>query len=588
MEILDVWKNLHSQVVGLQKRQVQAFPETLAPKTQRDLASEVGVDKAVEAINRTLEQKLGALEFVVQNFEKGIGIRDLSRADNKGILTQSFQVTNSTGDIIPLWNSIVRSYQAPGLSRESQNIIKVKIQDLTANLEAMVYGLNETVEYIFEQPFTELVGPRGGTPARRARSRAPVGAPAGAEEEEQKEEPRRFKSENALVILDYLRTLSLYKLIKQQVDSGNLELISVDMMNSSFKNIFDSLSADRLELLKRVAPRGILGQSSIRNIPAQFEDFNQRLDALGEELGVKFRPMDYKVLSKLPKRDVDSALNTLRNESHPIRSRELASLDRLLAPIEEESKQLVMLKSLIQYNKRLLGEYNNEIEMLQQEEKVPEGEFMDEVEEPVEPVFPRVNAFPDGAEYVRALHTYEQEFAHWQQQYTEYQLVRQHNDFVREVRGMNQVQRQMEAENLVKERDELQQKIQADENEKREKSVSISRKKGTFNVRKERIPPMMQAQAEKILDALIDIGTKQSLSESLPADFPKRDRPAGRGKPVDTRGLASMRHNYGCESDSSHSSSDSDSESDEEEKKKVLNFDDTRNDHYSHTRPYRR
>ena len=173
MEILDVFKHLHSQINGLTRRQVQAFPETLKPKTQRDMGAEVTTDKAIEAMNKTLEQKLGALEFVVQNLEQGrIAGRDQS-------LTQSFQSTVNTGDLVPLWNSIVRSYKEIGLSRDSQNIIKVKIQDLKSNLDAMVYGLKEAVEYIFGQPLVATSKKSGPKPKEEVK-----------EEEAVVEEPR--------------------------------------------------------------------------------------------------------------------------------------------------------------------------------------------------------------------------------------------------------------------------------------------------------------------------------------------------------------------------------------------------------------
>jgi hypothetical protein len=47
MEILDVFKNINSQVVGRQNKQIQAFPESLLPKTQRDVGAEVNTDKSV-------------------------------------------------------------------------------------------------------------------------------------------------------------------------------------------------------------------------------------------------------------------------------------------------------------------------------------------------------------------------------------------------------------------------------------------------------------------------------------------------------------------------------------------------------------
>ena len=349
MEILDVFKDIHSQVNGLTRRQVQAFPETLKPKTQRDLTAEVTVDKAIESFNKTMETKLGALEFVVQNFERGVGIRDLSRAENKNVLIQSFQQTNNTGDLIPLWNGIVRSFKEIGLSRESQNIIRVKIQELAPNLEAMIYGLTQTIDYLFQQPFTETRGARGGVPTPAKKKKEAELAPAEGKDDapalpvappvmaraESTTTTERFKSENALVILDYLRTLSLYKLIKQQVDSGNLELISVELMNSSYKDVFNTLSTERMDILKEVAPRGILGQSSIRNIPEFVGDYKERLDALGEELGIKFPIETYERFATFSKKDLDLAMLKFRAEARPIKLKISAGTLKLNGLVKE-------------------------------------------------------------------------------------------------------------------------------------------------------------------------------------------------------------------------------------------------------------
>ena len=155
MEILDVFKNIHSQVVGLQNKQVQQFPESLKAKTQRDLGAEVNVDKAVENINKTIEGKLGALEFVVQNINpenRGAeGAEELTTQANRNTFYNSLSQVNNTGDVIPLWNAIVRAYQDKGVNRETQQVIKVKVQELTPNLEAVVYGINQAIDTIFEK-----------------------------------------------------------------------------------------------------------------------------------------------------------------------------------------------------------------------------------------------------------------------------------------------------------------------------------------------------------------------------------------------------------------------------------------------------
>ena len=160
-EMLSVWKNLNSQVFDRTKRQIAVFPQSVKPKTERDLTVEVNTDKSIEQLNKVFETKLGALEYLVQLLQRGKYIKDEEtgfRVKSEGIIKgedytiygQTFQATVNTGDVIPLWNQIVRYFQQQGLSKDSQEIVKVKTQELKPNLDALTYGLRKSIDYIFE------------------------------------------------------------------------------------------------------------------------------------------------------------------------------------------------------------------------------------------------------------------------------------------------------------------------------------------------------------------------------------------------------------------------------------------------------
>jgi RNAse (barnase) inhibitor barstar len=575
MEVLDVFKEINSQVNQLTKRQVQAFPESLKPKTQRDLVAEVGVDKAIESLNKTLEQKLGALEFVVQNLEQGQGN---VFGSEKMSLTQSFQATINTGDLIPLWNGIVRSYKEIGLSRDSQNIIKVKIQDLLPNLDAMNYGLKEAIEYIFQQPFVSDQPRRGRRSGRE-------------KEAEEKGEPLnpRLLTENLLVILDYLRTLSLYQIIKQQVESGNLELISVDMMNSAYENIFNTLSSDRVKLLRQVAPRGVFGKSSIRNIPIGMADYRERLQALEEELGVKFPREYYDIVGSLPQDKVSQFLNDIRGNLHPQGNTRLARIQSYLRNITTVTQKIRDIKIRIEQARQSAIQLDHEIETLQTDplDEVKDEPLLDEIEMKDEPVYPDANEYKhedSSEEFKNALLQYDRDYKVWHDSFLENDRIRQHNNFAREWNEMMKeyeparrmeiiTQKERELNSIKSTIDALNKSGKQQEKKLRryEQELEISKKN---KVEQEDIDD---------LDALKDILVGSVKEQPLNVENLNLIRPAGRGKTkgnkVETRGMASMRKNYGYSDNEKSDSekSDSESESDEED---PLHFDDRRNDNY--------
>jgi len=641
MEIIDVFKNVRSQVANLDKRSVQVSQQSRKPKTQRDVGAEVNVDKAIELMNRTLETKLGALEFVVQNLEQGSSVRELSRAENRQILTQSFQSTNNTGDLIPLWNSIVRQFKERGVSVETQEIIRQKVLELEPNLEAMIYGISETIEYIFQQPFIGVRPRRPGRPP--ARKVLPGGEPpsappppppapapekkkpgrkpkkpvvvepepeAEAEEKRAPASPRlvfveesgselegqgygrivggaggepegdpEFLHQNALVILDYLRTLSFYKTLKLQVDSGRLELFTQELLSSAFSNVFDSLSAERIELLKKVVPRGVLGKSSIRLIPADLSDFNARLDAIGEELGVRFPPETYEKLRKLPRGEVDRAMAAFRDKALANQDDEQKVINNIMESYEKKVEEITKLRQRMASLESTYEELSNEIQGLEYEgrEALDYAELLPESEMPPIPDYPNVLEYDLTEDYLQAV----EEWTDWMRDmmplYLENDRIRQHNEFVQNVREMTYDQKIEEAKQLTRERDELEAEIQQlamEEQKLDEESVPLLREAEDrlrrLKSSEPNINPSIMKAAQDTLQGITSL-KEQPISGIRPVG-------EGKGKAVETRGLASLRKNYGFDSESESDSESSDGGD-------VLDYDDRRNDMYV-TRPY--
>lgn len=583
MEILDVFKDINGQVVGLQKRQIQQFPESLMPKTQRDIGAEVNTDKGIEQVNRTLELKLGALEILVQNFSRGgsgISPDELSAKENKTLTGQVEQTVTNTGDVVPLYNAIVRSSQAQGINRDSQNIIKVKVQDLLPNLDAMNYGIHSAVDYLFEN--------------------------------------RNLSPAIGLTILELLRTLSVYQMMKQQVESGLLELISSDGLARAYKNVLDDQSTNRLALLKQFAPRGAITSSSIRNIP-DFDilDREVRLKQIASELGLESNVLINAQTKNMSGSQFDRFVTQLRNEKGNTTKRIEGQAIAILRSFQQTESSIL--------NKRALGlERADDIVRLRDEIAELEDERMmvidDETvaretlpipEEPLVGEEPQRSDFPEGKEgdeaFDIAINGFIKSFINALELRVERETIMNFNQFLREKRTSDRAERATiigrKRRTMNTRRGSLavlNREIEQLENQARQLIATGNRlnagDRETFQRNAGVIRDAFHPSALKptnLTDAT-DVLERENARRN-PRLPPRRrvvvvdddDEKLGvgrphKGEPVDTRGLATLRKNYGYASSSSDSESESESESDED----PLDFDDSRNEMY-YTKPLR-
>jgi hypothetical protein len=538
MEILDVFKNINSQVNAITRRQVAVFPDTMKPKTQRDLEVEVNVDKSIESINRLLETKLSSLEFIIQSQDFQLDPFHMNELEDprirKSASQTQFTTLVNTGDIVQLWNGVVRYYQQVGLSKQSQEMVKVKVQDLDANLEAILYGLTQLIDALFQN--------------------------------------RQFNMQLGLRLLELLRTKSIYQLISRQVSSSTFELVSVAVMDSSFQNIFAELSQERRELLETVSQRDNIGFTPIRKIPIfSTKNFDARLKAIADELGIDVSriPPDAKErLRKMNQTDfekfADNAIREVRSKAEQFTQNE----QRVLQELESKIKELEKIVDVINEISRVRQNLEEEIDRLGVDEEIDESMLADVPELPIAPVRP--NVLSGDAELDElAMNRYYVAKRIFKRLVALRQNIIERNEFLRE-----RARAQSRAD-----RDEM---IAEKQQELRELDESGNRVIQVGEVIQEEIE-QIQARIEEfgntrltqLGDSLVRLQEGYSLQETY-----------GMGKPknIGTRGLASMRHNYGIFDSSSESSEESGSESEDED---VFDFDDRRNEMY-YTRPVKK
>jgi len=598
MEILDVFKDLHSQIVGRQNKQIQAFPETLLPKTQRDLGAEVNTDKAVERINQVLETKLGSLEYLVGEFASGPGIDPMFMVKKDARLPgkQAEDIVTNTGDIVPLWNGIVRLYKEPGLSRESQNIIKVKVQELTPNLEAMVYGMNSAMDYVFRQ--------------------------------------RVMNASLMLMIMEFLRTLSVYVVIKQQVDSGLLELLSVEALHRTYKNLLEEQTSDRQALIKKYAPRGDITSTPIRNIP-DFDVFGRqaRLKAIAEELGIPVRAFASANIGSMTGQQFNEFLAKITNEAQDFKARGFTRQEEaILQEAQEAMEQIQAYEIFNRQSDERVAEYQELIRQLKEEEPLSREEaerLTEEVpEEPVIPDSPDRIEFPTGEggdeAYEDAMRAYREAMIPVEVALLNRQTIIEFNEGL-----LARVEQTVARNKTIFDR---QRRISTNRTNKAKRTALIEEIRSTLanlQLRARRIRESLGRSVKSIVDsytgkvsakAMRDENLSQSVEfqraealrrgitvpprmvkpgvgprivriEEDPAPpeadgddekYPEEARPSGEGRKAETRGLATLRKNYGFES-----MSDSDSDESESDDDRPFDFDDAGNDMY-YSKPMRR
>jgi len=542
MEILDVFKNLNSQVNAITRRQIAVFPDTMKPKTQRDLEVEVNVDKSIESINRLLETKLSSLEFIIQSqdFLPNAFFHENELEDpriRKSASQTQFTTLNNTGDIIPLWNGIVRYYQQAGLSKQSQEMVKVKVQDLDANLEATLYGLTQLIDALFAN--------------------------------------RSFTDQLGLRLLELLRTKSVYQLISRQVDSSTFELVSVAVLDASFQNIFAELSQERRENLSKVSQRGNIGFSPIRKIPIfSTKNFGARLKAIADELGIDVSRIPADLEERLRKMNQTDFEKYADNAIREVKSRAVEfkpAEQRLIQQLEVQIKKYdYQSDSLLTFD-RVQRNLESEIRILRtdDDEKFDDSALEDIPELPVAPVKPTL--LQVGVENFDRLRTqyYEQkgEFKRLSQLRDD---IIERNAFIRErARATSRA----EKDEMIAEKEQEIRELEEARISTSETFLLIQEEIGETQ---EQIRELRNSFLTRATDKMVDLAEGYSLQETLPIGM-------GKSKDVGTRGLASMRYNYGI----FDSEEEGSSESEESEDEDVLDFDDKRNEMY-YTRPVRK
>lgn len=319
-EVLDIWKNIYSQTFDREKKQVASFQEEVAPRKSRDTDVEVNVEKQIELVTKIIGDKMASLEALIDFFatQKEVG-KDAGR--------RSFISATSVGDFLAGWNQLMRLYKTNGLARTSQELIKVKLQDLTTNLDAMNYGYSKLIDYIFE---------------------------------------RRTSIEKDIIPI--LQAWSVFRCAQTQQKTGVYKLIEPIDLDSSFKDILAEQSIERRSFLQSIIrDKGMtITRQVLRQVPMFQGDESKRVKAVEDELGVR---LDRRYLNQLPYDQFGEALEKIKNRTRGLK--EDLETEKEHSRILE--KELTKLRVEDQKNRRKFDSLMGKLQVAQDELAVAEG-----------------------------------------------------------------------------------------------------------------------------------------------------------------------------------------------------------------------
>jgi hypothetical protein len=241
--------------------------ETVAPRKTRDREIEVSIDKLIESVNKITETKTSALDYLLSNITTS-NRANLSDSESR----RAFETITNNGDFITSYNQLVRLYSQPDLSRVSQDVIRTKFQEIKDNIDALVYGLSEGIQYLFSyrQPTSE--------------------------------------------IFQLVRSLAVYRFVKEILEQGSYykPLDQGEIYASIQRLVAEDFTLGQRMALQNLRDSSDLREVSLLKLPIEMTQDKARLEALEDEAGFQF-PANLK--ESLNKKEIE----TLESEYGKIR-----------------------------------------------------------------------------------------------------------------------------------------------------------------------------------------------------------------------------------------------------------------------------
>lgn len=140
-EVLDEDTNAYRRVLDRERQQVKVFDETIKPKAEADLQTEVSFEKDVEKLQILLERRINAVEEIIRSREAAPGPGPAGRF-GPARTAEAASEALSSAPLVASWNGIVRSLSDPSVTQRVRDSMKSKLTEIQGQVNALVYGFN--------------------------------------------------------------------------------------------------------------------------------------------------------------------------------------------------------------------------------------------------------------------------------------------------------------------------------------------------------------------------------------------------------------------------------------------------------------
>ena len=236
-EILDEDIGVYKQVMDRQFKSVEAYKEEVSGKKERDLEAEVSIEKIIQQLQIKLQREVQQAEYLLSSSEQ----RWDERKNDKDI----DNLYSHTGEILTLYNSAMRLYLKAGLSRDSQESIKIKLMQLLPFINASNQALESVIDFMFSNGYVD----------------------------------------NKLFWI--FNTKSILETIKNQIEGSRFKIIDSSDIMATFKNLAGFQSQERIKILKNLMNTTTpLKIRTFFNYPIDDYNLMEKVQQLEAEMGV--------------------------------------------------------------------------------------------------------------------------------------------------------------------------------------------------------------------------------------------------------------------------------------------------------------
>lgn len=246
-EVLDEDLNINRRVNDLTNKRVRLSEETVEPSTTRSTELEVSADKLVESLQKIIETKMVAFEYLFSatvrlgKAEKGLGTTLLSNPQ----VQQSYSSIVINGDFTAVYNQLMRIFAQPTIARNSREAIKARIVELSSGIDSLCYGYRELIQALFGMNSTDKQ------------------------------------------IFPLVKAQAIYDTVKNQIKQVSFKEIRQGDIDVSIRNVIAELSEDQRIQMDYLQRYGDTTEKSLLKLPIELANTNAKLRAIEDEIGFR-------------------------------------------------------------------------------------------------------------------------------------------------------------------------------------------------------------------------------------------------------------------------------------------------------------